>query len=112
MADVFPGIGDYLARSNDIDLGSVLDEVAHGIELYAVGLAAEHVKSGDYVDSIKITIDRSSESKRDRYVYSDDVAAMSIEYGHLSGSQGDEHRTPVAGQHIFGRAAEAVEGPQ
>jgi hypothetical protein len=112
MADVSAGVGDYLARSKDIELDGVLDEIAHEIEQYAVGLAAEHVKSGDYVDSIKVTIDRSSPSRRDRYVYSDDVAAMAIEYGHLSGAQGDEERTPVGGQHILGRAAEAARGPQ
>jgi hypothetical protein len=108
MAKVDRGLGRYLARSSDVDLDPILDQIADEIEVNAIGLAAEHIKSGDYVDSIHTTVDKLSPSGRDRIVYSDDPDALAIEFGHLSGSRTSESRTPVAGQHILGRAADAV----
>jgi hypothetical protein len=127
MADVFAGTGDYLARSKDIDLGPELDAIADEIQSYAIGLAAEHVNTADYANSLKVAIDRSSPSGRDRLVYSDDPAALAIEYGHhIADNEGgdstdravrrrrrqaDDRETRfVPGQHILGRAAEAARG--
>jgi hypothetical protein len=110
MADVYAGIGNYLARSKDIGLGPVLDEIADEIEQYAVGLAVEHVESGDYIESIRTVIDRQSPSGRDRFVSSDDPGALAIEYGHDLVDDDGNVVSHVAGQHIFGRAAEAVRG--
>lgn len=112
MADVFANVGSILARATDIDLGPVLDEVAHEIEAYAIGLASEHVETGDYAESIGVTIDRTSPSRRDRLVYSDDPAAMEIEYGHHAKRKDGGEGEFVPGQHILGRAAEAARGPQ
>lgn len=110
MADVYAGVGDYLARSTEIDLSPELDEVAHEIEAYAVGLAAEHFQTGEYVSSIHVTTDRSSPSRRDRLVYSDDPAALSIEYGHRAQAADGSPGEWVEGQHILGRAAAAARG--
>jgi hypothetical protein len=112
VADVYAGTASILARATDIDLGPVLDEVAHEIEAYAVGLAAEHVQSTDYVRSISTAIDRTSPSRRDRLVYSDDPGALAIEYGHTAKTKDGGAGEHVEGQHILGRAAEAARGPQ
>lgn len=108
MADVFAGVGDIIARAADIELDPVLDEVAHEIEAFAVGLAAEHVKTTTYVDSIGVTVDRSSPSRRDRLVYADDEAAMSIEFGHRATKKDGTLGEWVEGQYILTRAAAAA----
>ena len=107
MADVYAGLGDYLAKSADIDLGPALDEVAHKIAAAATSLAAQHVESGDYISSIHVTTLHDSESGRDRFVYSDDPAALSIEYGHVAHTSEGKGRR-VEGQHIMGRAADST----
>lgn len=108
MAEVFAGVGRAIARDKSIELDPILDEIAHRIEAYAVGLASEHVRSGDYVSSIAVTVDRLSPSGRDRLVYSDDPAALSIEYGHRTRKADGTIGEFVDGQHILGRAADAV----
>lgn len=109
MADVFKGIGTQLARAKDIDLGPVLDEIAHEIESFAVGLAAEHVETGDFAGSIGVTVDRTSPSRRDRLVYSDDPAVLSIEFGHDQVDENGISHGFVEGLHILQRAADAVQ---
>lgn len=106
MATVMRGLGRYLARSNDINLETDLDRIAGEVEAYAVGLAAEHVRTGDFARSIQTRVDRISPSGRDRVVYSDDPNALSIEYGHNARTK--DGIRPVDGLHILGRAADAV----
>ena len=110
MAEVFKGIGSQIARDKDIDLGPELDEVAREILAFAIGLAAEHVDTGDFARSLNISIDRSSPSRRDRLVYSDDPAALSIEYGHVQRNKDGTPGEFVEGLHILARAADAVPG--
>ncbi len=108
MARVYNGTGRYLARSKDVELDPVLDEIAARIESHAIGLAAANIETGDYVSSIEVRKDRLSPSGRDRLVVSTDPAALAIEFGHLSGRRGDANRRPVPGQHIIQRAADTA----
>ncbi|MEO7260257.1 MAG: DUF5403 family protein [Jatrophihabitantaceae bacterium] len=103
MAEVYEGLGEWLATSPDIDFDSALDEVADQVQGVAVGLAAGHVDTGEFMASIHIEVDRASPSGRDRLIVSDHPASVPIEYGHVAP---DGSRVP--GLHVFARAADAV----
>lgn len=109
MAEVYPGLGDWLAQSEEIDLDPALDEVAAKVLANAQSLAAQHVDTGAYAASLHVTVDRSSPSRRDRIVESDDPAAIAIEWGHVAHAA-DGAGTHVPGQHILARAADAAIG--
>lgn len=102
---VYAGLGRWLARNIDTDLE--LEAIAGEVSAAAIGLAAEHIETGDFARSIHIRKDRLSPSGRDRLVYSDDPAALSIEFGHNVRTS-DGGLRPVDGLHILGRAADSV----
>ncbi len=93
MSFVYPGVGSKIARMKD--LGPVLDAAAEEVEKLMIGVAADHIDTGDYVDSIRVSVDKSSPSKQDRFVGPSDPGAEAIEYG-WTDEQGRVH----AGQHI------------
>lgn len=101
---------EWIARSPEIDLGPALREVADRILEFAIGLAAEHVESTDYVRSLNVVRDPTSPSRRDLSVGSDDPGALPIEKGHVAHVKPGSSNVPrfVEAQHILGRAAEAL----
>ncbi len=101
MAEVYPGLGDWLATSPEIDLGPALDEVAAKVEQRAQGIAAAHSDTGEFAGSIRTEVDHSSPSGRDRVVFSDHPAAAAIEWGHVA-----PDGTHVEGLHVFAQAAD------
>lgn len=105
MADVDAGLGDWIAEN--VDMGPELDEVIHRVKDAASALAAGHTETGAYEASLVVAVDTTSKSKQDRILYSDDPAAISIEWGHVAPSaDGAGQRVP--GQHIMARAADSV----
>ena len=71
----------------------------------AIALAAQHRKSGAFMDAIKMKKIPGRRGRgvrvQDRYVYTDDPRAASKEFGHLQGPKGEPGRERVAGQGIF-----------
>ena len=69
---------DFLSSD---ELGSILDEAAEEVLAAAKGLAEEHVRTGEFLDSIHRTSGKYRTGRRYARVSSDDPAALSIEFG-------------------------------
>lgn len=87
---------------------AIMDAAARRIKGRVLAEAARHKQTGAYMASIHIRKVRPpahvtpGHYVKDRVIYTDDPAALSIEYGHKP----SKHKTqrPVGGQHIFTRA--------
>lgn len=120
MSFVNKGTGRMIARlplSDDIGFGiaDALADVGHELELRVVGFAAEHIDSGEFLESIGTQFDRRSPSGKDVLVYSDDPHAVSIEFGHVDrveirhdGRLIGYRIVPVQGVHAFSRAMNSL----
>ena len=82
-----------------------LDTAAAQVKANIIAQAAKHRLTGAYMQSIKIEKVRGRQGNgrlvTDRLIFSDDPAALSIEFGHW---QGKQNRRFVPGQYIFTRA--------
>lgn len=103
MADVDPGLGDWLAKSPDVDWEPTMAEVADRLRSAIESIAASHSVTGEFAASIHSVVDHGSPSGRDRLIYSDHPASSAIENGHVA-----EDGRRVPGLHVFARAADAV----
>lgn len=93
MATVYPFATDgYFAKQRGVR--NALRDQANEIEARAKGLRAQHYVTG----AAKIEHTRGA---LDHFVSLVDKAALSIEFGHMSGN------TYVEGLHIIGRAAKS-----
>lgn len=85
-----------------------MDAVARRVKGKVLAEAARHRRTGAYMASIKIAKVRPpayvtpGHYVKDRLIYTDDPAALSIEYGHKV--PGGKSQRPVGGQFIFTRA--------
>ncbi|MBU3995588.1 MAG: DUF5403 family protein [Actinobacteria bacterium] len=85
-----------------------MDAVARRIKGRVLAEAARHRQTGAYMASIKIRTVRPpayvtpGHYVKDRLIYTDDPAALSIEFGRKP--SGHKTQRPVGGQHIFTRA--------
>ena len=113
MATVNKNAGVVVARIVGRD--PIMDQVAGKLLAKAVGRASRHVKTGSYIRSLKIANVPGKKGVRDRLVYSDDPAALSIEYGHAQRRRGDHGRNSadfvfVPGQFILSGAIREMPG--
>lgn len=97
MATVFKGVGTKIARLPGVQ--PELDKAAAKILARAKAGASQHVRSGHYLNSLKIKTVRGKGGVIDREVYSDDPGAVAIEYGHLT--DGKNGPTWVPGHRVL-----------
>lgn len=120
MSTIFKGTGRTLARlplSDEIGFGiaDALADVGHELQLRVVGFAAEHIDTGEFLESIGTQFDRRSASGKDVLVYSSDPTAVSKEFGHVvreeilhQGRVIGYRIKPVEGIHAFSRAMNSM----
>ena len=101
MAYVHKDASHIVARM--VSLSPIMDAAAETVQTDLKARAATSRRTGAFSRSIKTT-SRNHVSDRgitikDRYVYSDDPAALSIEYGHLMETKNGPKKIP--GKHIF-----------
>lgn len=91
--------GDFSKKSIYEDFDPAL-LVEKGLELQAVAmaLAAPHVKTGEFEGSFDGFLEHASNGHPYFRLYNEDPAALSIEFG----------TAKTAGQHILGRAGDAI----
>lgn len=81
----------------------VMDLHAAKVEAALKANATKHRRTGDFARSIRTATANFTTDKgvvvKDRYVYSDDPAALSIEYGHKQDTKNGPKKIP--GKHIF-----------
>lgn len=104
MAQVFKNAGIEAARQ--VGESSAMDEAADVVLSAAKARAAQSRVSGDYLDSLQTATVKGQRDVKDREVYSDDPAALSIEFGHMSGARGSADRKWVPGKFILTQAAQ------
>lgn len=97
MAKVYKGVGIKLAKLPDIQ--TELDSAAAEILERAKTGAAQHADTKHYLNSLKMGSTPGPSGVVDREVYSDDPAAIAIEFGHLA--EGTHKVTWVQGQRIL-----------
>lgn len=82
-----------------------MDAAAAGVQARIIAEATRHRLTGAFIRSIKIekVPGRQGNGRlvTDRLIYSDDPAALSIEFGHR---QGKKNKRFIPGQYIFTRA--------
>ena len=100
MAQVYKGIGTKIAKMPGVQ--PALDTAAATVLARAKTLAAGHVDTGAYAESLGVEKTPGKKGVVDRLVYSDDPAAAHIEYGHIT--RGPRPRY-VPGQFILTKAA-------
>lgn len=83
-----------------VSRNGALDGPARRIEEIAIGLAAQHRDTGDYIASIEIQT--TGRRVRDKVVTATDPNALHIEFGHaVQRANGETYWEP--GQYIFAR---------
>lgn len=97
MATVYKGTGVKIARLPDIQ--TELDSAAAEILARAKTGAAQHADTKHYLNSLKVGSTPGPSGVTDREVYSDDPAAVAIEFGHLA--EGKKGVSWVPGQRIL-----------
>lgn len=104
MAKVYKTAGILAAKM--CGESSAMDDWA-GTVLGAVkAQAAKHRDTGSYIRSLGVEEIPGKRGVTDRLVFSDDPAALSIEFGHFAGK--GENRTWVPGKFIMINAVEDV----
>lgn len=63
------------------ELGAILDEAAEEVLAAAKGLASDHVRTGEFLESLHRSSGTYRTGRRYARVSSDDPAALSIEFG-------------------------------
>lgn len=105
---IYPGTGTEMAKL--VSKTAALDEGAGKVLAAAQAIAARHTRTGKYAASLKVGTERHK-GVDDRIVYSDDPAAESIEFGHMTrrakGAVGPLRWVP--GLRILGRAMAQAE---
>lgn len=106
MARVYKGA--HVVAAKIVGDSTALDKVAAEIIAAAHTEAARHRDTGSYARSLKIK--KVGRHVMDRLVYSDDPAALSIEYGHATRRSANSEGPPkwVPGQFILINAVGAV----
>lgn len=97
MSTIYKGTGGKIARLPGIQ--PELDSAAAKILARAKAGASQHVRSGHYLNSLKVKTARGKAGVIDREVYSDDPGAVAIEYGHLA--EGKSGPTWVPGHRVL-----------
>ena len=97
MATVYNGTGAKIARLPGVQ--PELDVAAGKILAKAKTLAAQHVDSSAYLNSLKMGTVAGRSGVVDREVYSDDPGAVAIEFGHLA--TGKKGATWVQGHRVL-----------
>ena len=100
MAQVYNGAGTKVAKLPGVQ--PALDAAAAKVLANAKTLAAGHVDTGAYVESLGVEKTPGKKGVTDRLVYSDDPAAAHIEYGYISRGKPPRY---VPGQFILTKAA-------
>jgi hypothetical protein len=108
MAQVYKGYngaGNQAARI--AGQSAEMDVVAEALARRAREIAIAHSVTGNFFNSIDTAEIRGKRGVTDRIVYTDDPAAVSIEFGHQTRLGKGIHgpRSYVEGLHIFGRVA-------
>jgi hypothetical protein len=106
MATVYKGVGVKMARM--VGDSRAMDEAADKVLAAVRSEAAKHRDTGDYMRSLKVEKVPGMKGVTDRVIYADTRAAVSIEFGHLSGRRGSEDRKWVPGKFIMINAAKQV----
>lgn len=95
---------------------STMDQVAKKLYTLARARAESHRLTGAYIASLGVENVPGKKGVRDRLVYADDKAAMSIEYGHSQRIRNAGHNDAnfkwVPGQFILTGAIGAIRGNQ
>lgn len=103
MAQVYKNAGIEVAQQ--VGDSDALDDAA-GVVLDAAKVeAAKHRDTGHYIQSLGVAKVAGPRGVTDRVVYSDDPAALSIEFGHLTRKGGTGKRSWVPGKFILINAA-------
>ena len=101
MAHVDKDASYIVARQ--VSLSPVMDAAAETVQAALKARATKHRRTGNFARSIKTTSRLYTADNgiviKDRYVYSDDPGAMSIEYGYVKETKRGPKK--VAGKHIF-----------
>lgn len=97
MAKVYDGTGVKIARLPGIQ--TELDSAAAEILARAKAGAARHADTKHYLKSLKMGTISGPRGVVDREVYSDDPAAIAIEFGHLA--RGKHGATKVPGHYVL-----------
>ena len=100
MAQVYKGSGTKVAKMAGVQ--PALDAAAAKVLARAKTLAAGHVDTGAYVESLGVEKTPGKKGVVDRLVYSDDPAAAHIEYGYITRGKPPRY---VRGQFILTKAA-------
>jgi hypothetical protein len=86
---------------------------AEKVKAAAVADTATYSDTGHYAESFKVESGVNGGANHDRAygrVKNTDPAAAVIEFGHLSGKEGDPDRKPVEGHHTLVKALDAAGG--
>lgn len=95
----------HVVAAEIVGESAAMDRVADRILTTAKGIAAGHVRTGDYLKSLNVA--KVGRRVKDRRIYSDDPDALAIEFGHMA-TRSDGSTYWVPGQFILIQAAEAV----